>query len=466
MNVFEFAKGLPTIPVPDPKAAVPVITEHLIASGKIMFCNRQPFIKGEDHYTRCNDDDLADIIKECIGRDMALRLSESVFETIIRKLKSVPELRVDWTEENAKHQYEVNLKNGVFNVMEQKLTPNQRDRPFTYVLDASYVPNCKLDKAPCFKHYVETSVGMENYDCLMRMIGYVLSSLIKGRKAFVLIGKGGTGKSTLLDLIEAIVTEEYVSREPFHTMGSSNSVARYVDKKVNISRENGVTPMRNEDGFKSLISCEGITGRDVYSKAVSFVPTLKFIFGSNHDLCFAHPDDAVYDRLVVLQFTREIAKRDLDLDAKLFKERDIIVSLALDTLKDLVTSGYDFKESEPSRRYIEVRRKELHSAESFLDECCVADAKASVSRKELYRTYEIWADQNSVSAIGRNDFFDHVRRWNHHILDRKVSKDGNRFHGFVGVKLLNGSEFTVEAEEERDEKHVAHEKNECQDSKL
>ena len=457
MDVIEISKGLTPITITDPKTVVPVITEHLIASGRIRFCNREAFIKGDDHYIRGTDDDLIDIIKECVGRDMALRLPESVFETVVRKLKSVPELRIDWLEENAKHRYEINMKNGVFQIMERKLTPNPRDRPFTYVLNANYIPNSKLEQAPCFRHYIKTSVGEENYDCLMRIIGYVLSSLIKGRKAFVLIGKGGTGKSTLLDLLEAIVTEEFVSREPFHTMGSPNSIARYVDKKINISRENGVTPMRNEDGFKSLVSCEGITGRDVYSKAVSFVPTLKFIFGSNHDLCFAHPDDAVYDRLVVILFTREIAQRDLNLDAKLFKERDIIVSLALDSLKDLVTSGYDFKESEMSRRYIKTKRMELHTAESFLDECCIMEAKASVSRKELYRAYEIWAERNSVSAIGRNSFFDRVRRWNHHILDRKVSKDGERSYGFVGIKLLNGSEYTVETEENNDKNNVARE---------
>ncbi len=296
------------------------------------------------------------------------------------------------------------------------------------------------------------------------LIGYVLSSLTKGRKAFVLIGKGGTGKSTLLDLLESIVTKEFVSREPFHTMGAPNSVAWYVDKKLNVSRENGVTPMRNEDGFKSLISCEGITGRDVYSKAVSYVPTLKFIFGSNHDLNFAHPDDAVYDRLIVILFTREVEEKDLNLDEKLFAERDVIVSLALDTLKDLVTSGYDFKESEPSRRYIEVKRKELHSAESFLEECCLLKQNAAVSKKDLFRAYEIWMDQNGMKAIGRNDFYDRVRRWNHQISDRKVKREGTRVQGFVGIKLLNGSEFIVDTEDSNEKNDVSQDGQETQDS--
>lgn len=378
MDIIEMSKGLTPITISDPKTAVTIIAKHLMESGRIMFCDRQPFFKGENHWAHISDDDLADIMKILVGEDMALHLLDSVFDTVVRKLKSVPKLRIDWAEENAKHRYEINIKNGIFHVMEQKLTPNPRDRPFTYVLNASYIPNSKLDQAPYFKRYVETSVGMENYECLMRMIGYVLSSLIKGRKAFLLIGKGSTGKSTLLDLLEAIVTEEFVSREPFHTMGSPNSVTRYFDKRINISSENGVTPMKNEDGFKSLISCEGITGRDVYEKAVSFVPTLKFIFGSNHDLCFAHPDDAVYDRLIVILFTREVEEKDLNLDAKLYAERDVIVSLALDTLKDLVTSGYNFKESEPSRRYIEIKRKDLHSAETFLEECCVTEQNASV----------------------------------------------------------------------------------------
>lgn len=445
MNYFEILPNRGIIKINDPKSAIATILMYMISAKIIVFHRRKGYLDCGTYWCLIDDEDLGDILKYLVGSDMAATIPESQFEAVIKKMKSCPELRVDWGKEEKEHQFEINLANGVYDIKKKALNTDRKKHPFMYCLNANYINNCQLQQAPHFKRFVETSIGMENYNCILRIIGYVLSSLTKGRKAFVFQGKGGTGKSTLLNWLEAVVGEQFVSREPFHSMGSKESLARYVEKRVNISRENGVIPMRNEDGFKSLVSCEGITGRDVYSKAVSYVPTLKFIFGSNHDLCFLHPDDAVWDRLIVILFTREVTNRDLNLDEKLYEERDIIVSLALDTLKDLIDSGYNFKESEVSKRYIELKRRELHSAEAFLQECCVIRAEGQVSKQSLLRAYEVWSEHNGIACIGRNEFYDIVRRFDIKIKDQKVGPTDSRVNGFSGIALKGGGPIGSES---------------------
>lgn len=435
MNYFEVLPNRGVIKITDPKSAISIIFRFMILAEIVKFHKRKAYLDCETYWSQIDDEDLGDILKYLVGAEMAAALPESVFDNVIRKLKSSPELRVDWGKESKEHQFEINLANGVYSIPTKTLNTDRKKHLFTYCLNAKYLHGCQLQRAPHFKRFVETSIGMENYDCIMRIIGYVLSSLTKGRKAFLFQGKGGTGKSTLLNWLEAVVGEQFVSREPFHSMGSKESLARYQDKLVNISRENGVAPMRNEDGFKSLVSCEGITGRDVYSKAVSYVPTTKFIFASNHDLCFQHPDDAVWDRLIVILFTKEVTNRDLNLEEKLFEERDIIVSLAIDTLKDLVDSGYNFRESDVSKRYIEIKRKELHSAEAFLHECCELRTDGKVSKQALQRAYEVWSEHNGIVCIGRNEFYDTVRRFDTRIRDQKVGCTDSRVNGFSGIAL-------------------------------
>ena len=124
-----------------------------------------------------------------------------------------------------------------------------------------------------------------------------------------------------------------------------------------------------------------------------------------------------------------------DGEEKLFEERDIIVSLAIDTLKDLVDSGYNFKESEASRRYIEIKRKELHSAEAFLHECCELRTDGKVSKQALLRAYEVWSEHNGIICIGRNEFYDTVRRFDTRIRDQKVGSTDSRVNGFSGIAL-------------------------------
>ena len=72
-----------------------------------------------------------------------------------------------------------------------------------------------------------------------------------------------------------------------------------------------------------MISNEETSGRNLYENIKYFLPLLKFIFASNCELNFAHPDDAVYDRLVIIPFNKEIKEedRDIHLDEKLKKEK-------------------------------------------------------------------------------------------------------------------------------------------------
>lgn len=273
-----------------------------------------------------------------------------------------------------------------------------------------------------FKRYVQTSIGMEQYKCLMRVLGYCLSSLTKGRKAFVFYGIGRTVKSTMLNVLESVIGGGLVSHEPFHTMSSERSKAHYEGKRINISRETSTKVNRNEESFKSLISCEYTTGIEKFEKQKDFIPTLSFIFAGNSDLEFAHMDDAILDRLVYIMFTREILEEeiDFDLEEKLLAEKDIIFSLALDSLKGLIADKYDFKMAPIAEGHIKHRRFLIHSAESFLAEECKLSEAGKVSKVKLYDAYVSYCKANALKPDGRNSFYDKVRNYNSSITDGRA----------------------------------------------
>ncbi len=315
------------------------------------------------------------------------------------------------------------------------------DHIFTFdsFIGIRYIPNSKLDDVPTFKHYIKTSVGMEQYECLMRILGYCLSSLTKGRKTFVFYGIGRTGKSTILNVLEAVIGGGLVSHEPFHTMSNERSKARYEGKRINISRETSTKVNRNEESFKSLISCEYTTGSEKFEKQRDFVSTASFVFAGNTDLEFAHMDDAILDRLVYIMFTREIPKNeiDLDLEEKLLAEKDVIFSIALDSLKGLLKDKYDFKMGLVAEEHIKHRRLLIHSAESFLAEKCKLSEAGRVSKVALYSAYDAFCKANALKPDGRNSFYDKVRNYDASITDgRAPDSSGNSVQGFHGIYLI------------------------------
>ncbi len=423
--------------ISDPKNAPAEIVSYVLENNLLVCDQGRAYINCSTHLQLCKPEELPDLIYDLIQADQASQIPSRTVDESIKRILRHPSLRVDMETEREKTAHLVNMQNGVYDIEAGKYSENRGGCRFDYVLGFNYDPNVRIELARSFMRFIESSLGQAYLPCLLRVLGYCVSSLIKARKAFLLLGKGATGKSTTLELIENVVGDLHCSHVPFHSIGNIHSRAEYLGKRINISRDNSDQPMKSEDAFKSLVSCEMLTGRRLYENAVDFIPRLKLIFASNVELNFAHADDAVFDRLLVIPFVREIPpeKRDMGLLQKLLNERDIIFSAALNTLPDLVKSGYDFREPDECKRIIERYRAALHTADSFIQECCKADENGSVSSVLLFRRYCVWCSENGVDPDGQKTFYSRVRAFSPSIRDGKVWHNGSRVNGFRGLSL-------------------------------
>lgn len=451
-KIIIFIKGIEKISVFDPDNAVETIIDSVLRKNILFFDNLTPIIKLPMHYQRISNIEVEVLIFNLLDSKAQITVSNLQIKEAIKRIRFSPQLQIDLTEEFWKGQGYVNLVNGVYDIYKQRSVPVRSEYKFDYFINIRYLPHCKLEDAPVFKKYVESSIGMEQYECLIRVLGYCLSSLTKGRKAFVFYGIGRTGKSTILNVLEAVIGGGLVSHEPFHTMSSERSKAHYEGKRINISRETSTKVNRNEESFKSLISCEYTTGSEKFEKQKDFIPTLSFIFAGNTDLEFAHMDDAILDRLVYLIFNKEIPEDqiDLDLEEKLLAEKDIIFSLALDSLKGLIADKYDFKMASIAAEHIKHRRFLIHSAESFLAEKCKVTESGRISKVSLYDAYISFCKSNALKPDGRNSFYEKVRNYNASITDgRAPDSSGNSVQGFHGLSLIGGdNKLAVDKAEE------------------
>jgi len=404
----------------------------------LVFDGDDIFIHFPSYYHRISMDDAVRLIYSLMDNETRLLFRKPNILDCLERLQNFPELQVAVNAGCLESRYCINLNNGIYDVRTMHQIQNSKQFTFDYQYSLQYTSNCTLDDAPVTKAFLESSLGNENIECFRRMLAYCISSLTKGRKCFLLIGKGKTGKSTLLNLLEAMMPEGTVSHEPFHRMASEQSKAKYRNKRLNISRDNSSTPMKHEESFKSLISAEITSSRDLYERSVDFTPMLKFIFASNFDLSFAHPDDAIYDRIVPIIFSRTIPekKRDLELETKLLKEKDVLFSWAMDSLGKLIKSNYDFCISAESEAYLIHRRMELHTVPDFLNEMTIVSSTDAVSSVKLFKTYEDWCIRNGLTAIGRNKFYGEVSGCLPEVKRTKIFSGQQQIQGFKGIRIL------------------------------
>ncbi|MCQ2459139.1 MAG: phage/plasmid primase, P4 family [Ruminococcus sp.] len=437
-KINEMLKLIHKIKIEDLDNAADEIVNGVVNRRILFFDNRNPIIRFPLFYQRAKVDDAEALIFNLLDAKSQMTVQNKHIKEAIKRLCYMPKLQIDLSEEFWKNQMLVNLAHGVYDIQKQEIIPKSESDIFDYFINIRYIPKCTLDDAPVFKKYVESSVGMEQFDCLMRVLGYCISSLTKGRKAFVFYGVGRTGKSTILNVLESVMGGGLVSHEPFHTMSGERAKAHYEGKRVNISRETSTKPNRNEESFKSLISCEFTTGSEKFEKQRDFVATLSFVFAGNTDVDFTFMDDAILDRLVYLIFNRSIPEEDIDLEleSKLIAEKDVIFSMALDSLKGLIEDKYNFRMSALAEEHIRHRRFLIHSAESFIKEKCFLSEGGKVSKVALFDAYTDFCKANALKPDGRNTFYDKVRNFSSSITDgRAPDNAGNSVQGFHGISL-------------------------------
>lgn len=265
-KIINLVSNVQKISAPDPDNAVETIIDSVLRKNILFFDNLTPIIKLPVHYQRISNIEVEVLIFNLLDSKAQITVSNLQIKEAIKRIRFSPQLQIDLTEEFWRGQFYVNLAHGIYDIMHQKLVPMRNKLVFDYFINIRYLPHRKLEDAPVFKKYVESSIGMEQFECLMRVLGYSISSLTKGRKAFAFYGIGRTGKSTILNVLEAVIGGGLVSHEPFHTMSGERAKAHYEGKRVNISRETSTKVNRNEESFKSLISCEYTTGSEKFEK--------------------------------------------------------------------------------------------------------------------------------------------------------------------------------------------------------
>lgn len=422
------------------------ITAELIQRKHIMFDGFTPYIQLKTHWQVIERKQLSYIIRAMICSNDRAKVRSSHISEVIKRITDESYLQINITEAFWKQQHLINFKNGVFDILKQTLEDDRSKYIFDYVVDAEYLEECCLELAPAFYKFIETSAGLENLECIMRSMGYILSSRTDAKKAFFIIGPPDGGKSTLLRLISKSVPKELISSVSFSQIADPHYVVQTVGKRINISSDNSSKAMDNEETFKSIVSNEEITGRELYEAPIRFTPTLKLIYASNYPYNFKHPDEALYKRMVLIPFEYSVPpeKQDRQLLEKLMDERNVIFSIAVKSLKDLITSGYNFKVSDKGQAYINSRISALHSTEDFLSERCVLDPNGSASSAILLANYEEWCKDNVIHPMPKSEFLEHTMAYSDKITHSKIGPKEKRVWGFKGLRLRQIDEFRSE----------------------
>lgn len=276
----------------------------------------------------------------------------------------------------------------------------------------------------------------ERAELLRLVLGYACTGDISEQVFFVLLGAGANGKSTLLEIVAAILGD-YAGLLPFNVLTRDRD-ARAV--QAEIAQLPGVRFVRASELRENVYLDEGRikawTGGDPVSCAhkfgrpFTFRPVFKLVTSVNHRPRVSDRSHGFWRKAVLIPFTRTFAI-DKTLSQQLADEAPGILAWLVEAAMDWRRLGL------PRSAAVDEAAREWRSSEDLIgqwaDAALKADSHSRLGAAAAYAAFTSWAEAEHLSERerpGRRTFGE----WLAERFERHEDKTGR----FYRVRVVDG----------------------------
>ncbi len=376
------------------------------------------------------------------SEEIQLKILPDDVSDLIKRLKYTSSIQRNIDDFNSDTSL-INVKNGVLHYPSKKLISHDPNHLFNYQLDVSYLPNVRIEQAPFFKMFCETSLNndKQKIKLLLTIIGYLCSMLMCAKKCFILLGEANSGKSMLCHLIEFMVGETNTAHIPLENLGNRFSTSILSTKRLNICGELSATPLKNIETFKLIVGGDELSAEFKCKDVFQFKNRCKLLYAGNVLPPIKNEDTstAFIDRLTVLRFTRSIPEEERirNMYEQLTAEADVIFSLSIDALNDLCKNNFIFDCPSDTRELLEDYAFQQTNIDRFIKERCMLGGDYKIYSSDLYQAYKAFCADNVIKPFSHIMFSQRVGSISG-ISNRTIRmKGGISARGFWGIALNN-----------------------------
>lgn len=146
------------------------------------------------------------------------------------------------------------------------------------------------------------------------MIGYCLLRRNEMGKSFILTGDGSNGKSTVLDVMKALIGKENISSVSLGELGQRFKTAELYGKLANIGDDISNNYIDDNSLFKKLVTGETVNVERKGKDPFDFNNYSKLIFSANEIPRINDTSNGLKRRLIIIPFNAKFSKSDPDFD--------------------------------------------------------------------------------------------------------------------------------------------------------
>ncbi len=299
----------------------------------------------------------------------------------------------------------INLKNGLYDLKEDKFKPHTPKLLSTVQIPVNYDPNAEC---PRIDKFLSEIVSEEDKPVLLEWIGYSMIPNNRMQKSVMLLGSGSNGKSVFLNLLTDFIGLKNTAGESLEDLEKDKySTSNLYGKLLNVFPVITSSSIYNSSVFKTLTGNEKkVKGEKKYQPSFYFNNTARLIFSANILPPVKNDGRAFYRRWILIEFPNRFDGKNADenLIDKLTTERELsgLLNKAIMALQGLLERG-EFSYHKSIEEIERMYRLKSDTVGTFADECVKMSAKDTL-KAVVYDSYVKWCNKNGEKPVSNAMF--------------------------------------------------------------
>jgi putative DNA primase/helicase len=393
-------------------------------------------------------------IKEICLEILEQSYESSKFLRIINKLepRTHIEQEILFKEENKNL---IPLKNGIFDLLNNKLIPYSPKYKFFSKLEVSYEHGATCHN---FIKFLSEIVDEKDIVNVQEIIGYCLYREAFLQKAIMLVGSGSNGKSKLITFINEFFGYNNITSIKLQDFDKNFVPFNLFGKYINTCSELPSNNITNTSTFKQLTGGDLITCDRKFKTVMNFICYAKLIFSCNEIPLSYDESEGFYRRWKIISFNNKFVKeneykKELEKTAEDKKkylkianpnvlskisteeEKSGVLNWVIQGLKNLMTYN-DFTNAETTRETKEKYNKWGCSSERFSSERLEYCFNNIIPTGILMAEYSKFCNENELKQDSPKKVYGVLRKRNNATVENKMI-NGDRVYVMVNVKIKN-----------------------------
>lgn len=335
------------------------------------------------------------------------------------------------------------MRNGIYDINKRELLPFDPGVFFVQQVPVSFDPDATC---PAIMDFITQIVNKDDVNVVQEIIGFCLFKAYPVQKAFMFIGEGANGKSTLLNLIRAFLGKKNVSSVSLQDFdGNRFAASALYGKLANLYNDVSDKALHQTGRFKMLTGDDQITAEHKFKDGFQFVNYAKLLFSANKLPESRDDTDAFYRRWVFLNFPNKFEGDKVIPQAELLEKMTAETELsglfnwAVEGLRRLLAAGrFSMSIStEENRDRYERLSSPIHA---FVKDEAEQDPDAVTPKDMVYGAFASYCHRKGLPVMDKNVFSRKLQAVVPMLRSVQHTTNGRRERCYRGIKLFDNAQ--------------------------